>query len=357
MTTSPPALQPTEHYSVVQLRGHWYATCLSSELRGKPISRTLMDTPVVLFRDDQGRAAALLDRCPHRNVPLSLGQMVGGNLQCAYHGWQFSGDGRCQEVPGLCREDRGRGAQASSFAVCEQQGLVFVWAEPDVEPVGSPYELPTVGERGYLSVWEVVEAKAPVHAVIENALDVPHTAFLHRGLFRGSSERNRITARVTRTDSMVQAEYIGEPRPAGLVGWLLAPGGGTVTHFDRFFLPSVAQVEYRLGDANHILVTAFATPVSESLTRIHAVVSLKLRVPAWLLRPFLTPVALGIFRQDARILAAQSDNVQRFGGERFASTEIDVLGQQIWRMMRKAELGQAASDDDEAWEREVVLEV
>jgi len=317
----------------------------------------LMGTPLVLFRDDQGRVAALLDRCPHRNVPLSLGQMEGGNLQCAYHGWQFSRDGRCHEVPGLCGEDRGTGAHALSFAVREQQGLVFVWAEPDVEPVGSPYELPTVGERGYLSVWEVVEAKASVHAVIENALDVPHTAFLHRGLFRGNSDRNRITARVTRTNSMVQAEYIGEPRPAGLVGWLLAPGGGTVTHFDRFLLPSVAQVEYRLGDANHILVTAFCTPVSEFLTRIHAVVSLKLRVPAWLLRPFLTPVALGIFRQDARVLAAQTDNIQRFGGERFASTEIDVLGQQIWRMMRKAELGQDASNDDEVWEREIVLEV
>jgi phenylpropionate dioxygenase-like ring-hydroxylating dioxygenase large terminal subunit len=283
--------------------------------------------------------------------------VVGGNLECAYHGWQFSGDGRCQEIPGLCGENRGKGTHAARFAVCEQQGFVFVWAEPNVEPVGSPYKLSTVGESGYLNVWEVVEAKAPVHAVIENALDVPHTAFLHRGLFRGNSNRNRITARVTRTDSMVQAEYIGEPRPAGLVGWILAPGGGTVTHFDRFLLPSVAQVEYRLGDATHVLVTAFCTPVSEFLTRIHAVVSLKVRVPAWLLRPILTPVALGIFRQDARILAAQTDTIQRFGGERFTSTEIDVLGQQIWRMMRKAELGQDASNDDEVWEREIVLEV
>jgi phenylpropionate dioxygenase-like ring-hydroxylating dioxygenase large terminal subunit len=283
--------------------------------------------------------------------------MEGGRLQCAYHGWQFSGDGRCLEVPGLCSEDRGTGAHATSFAAREQQGIVFVWSEPDVEPDGTPYELSTVGERGYLTVREVVEAKAPVHAVIENALDVPHTAFLHRGLFRGNSERNRITARVTRTDSMIQAEYIGEPRPAGLVGWLLAPGGGTVTHFDRFRLPSVAQVEYRLGDANHILVTAFCTPVSEFLTHIHAVVSLKLRVPAWLLRPFLTPIAMGIFRQDARILAAQTDAIQRFGGERFASTEIDVLGQQIWRMMRKSELGQDVNEDENLWEREIILEV
>ena len=353
-------MTPTQHFSVVELTAQWYAICLSAELCSKPISRTLLGRPLVLFRDAQGRAGALLDRCPHRNVPLSLGRVEGNNLECAYHGWQFSVDGRCQQVPGLCSKDRGSGAHAPSFAVREQQGLVFVWAEPGADPVGAPYAVPTVDQPGYLSVPHVVEAQASLHAVIENALDVPHTAFLHRGLFRGNAARNRITARLTRTDSMVQAEYIGEPRPVGLVGWLLAPGGGTVTHFDRFMLPSISQVEYRLGEANHVLVTAFCTPVSDFITRIHAVVSLKLRLPVWLLRPVLTPIALGIFRQDSRILAAQTEQIQSFGGERFASTEIDVLGQQIWRLMRKAEQGQgaaSAADADPDWQREIELEV
>ncbi len=316
-----------------------------------------MGLSLVLFRDGDGRASVLLDRCPHRNVPLSLGRIADGNLQCAYHGWQFSGDGRCQQVPGLCSQDKGRGQRATHFAVREQQGLVWVYGVPEMQPDSEPYELSTVGERGYLTVHEVVDAPAPLHAVIENALDVPHTAFLHRGLFRGNSERNRITAKVTRSATQVQAEYIGEPRPAGLVGWLLAPGGGTVIHYDRFLLPSIAQVEYRLGEANHILVTAFCTPVSDFVTRIHAVVSLRLRLPAWLLRPVLTPVALGIFRQDARILAAQTDSVKRFGGELFASTEIDVLGQQVWRLMRRAELGHGEEPEPEDWSREISLEV
>jgi len=108
-------------------------------------------------------------------------------------------------------------------------------------------------------------------------------------------------------------------------------------------------------------VTAFCTPVSDFLTRIHAVVSLKLRVPAWLRRPILTPVALGIFAQDSRILEAQTESITRFGGERFASTEVDVLGQQVWRLLRRAELGQAAEseaeEDPASWCREITLEV
>jgi phenylpropionate dioxygenase-like ring-hydroxylating dioxygenase large terminal subunit len=361
MTETSPSTQSTGHYSVVQLPEHWYVLCLSRELEDRPISRTLMGRPLVLFRDGNGRAAVLLDRCPHRNAPLSLGRMENGNLECSYHGWQFAADGQCQVVPGLCSEDRGRAQRATHFAVREQQGLVWVYGTPEVKPESEPFELTTLGVQGYLNVHEVVEAKASLHAVIENALDVPHTAFLHRGLFRGNSPRNRITAKVTRTANQVQAEYIGEPRPAGVVGWLLAPGGGTVIHYDRFLLPSIAQVEYHLGEANHILVTAFCTPVSDFLTRIHAVVSLKLRVPAWLLRPILTPVALGIFAQDERILEAQTESITRFGGERFASTEVDLLGQQIWRLLRRAELGQAADEmmeeEADSWSREITLEV
>ena len=45
---------------------------------------------------DRGTAYALHDRCPHRGVPLSLGnQQFPGTLSCAYHGWTFGlGDGK-----------------------------------------------------------------------------------------------------------------------------------------------------------------------------------------------------------------------------------------------------------------------
>jgi phenylpropionate dioxygenase-like ring-hydroxylating dioxygenase large terminal subunit len=64
--------------------------------------------PLVLFRS-QGRAAALLDRCPHRNVPLSLGRVLAdGRLECAYHGWQFDYEGVCRKIPGLANEEAAR---------------------------------------------------------------------------------------------------------------------------------------------------------------------------------------------------------------------------------------------------------
>ena len=46
----------------------------------------LFGEPWVLFRDDTGAAACVRDECAHRACPLSLGAVVDGRVQCAYHG-------------------------------------------------------------------------------------------------------------------------------------------------------------------------------------------------------------------------------------------------------------------------------
>ena len=83
MTASPPnELRSAHgHRSVAHLKDHWYVLCTSSELRTRPLARTLMGTPLVLFRNANGEPGALLDRCPHRNVPLSMGSVEGAELQ------------------------------------------------------------------------------------------------------------------------------------------------------------------------------------------------------------------------------------------------------------------------------------
>lgn len=326
--------------SVARLARHWYVACRSSELGKAPIARTILGIPLVLFRDGAGRAAALLDRCPHRNVPLSLGRVqASGHLECPYHGWQFDGQGRCRAVPGLDAAAQARDRRCPRAATREREGLVWVYGALDEEPTTEPFRVGLSELRDHTIVVREVSAPATLHAVLENALDVPHTAFLHRGLFRGG-ERHEIRARVRRTQEGVEAEYLGEPRPSGLVGKLLSPSGGTVEHWDRFFLPSIAQVEYRLGTESHFVVTALCTPVTDFETRLTAVAAFKTLIPGRLLKLVLEPVALRIFGQDARILREQTANIQRFGGEQYMSTELDLLGPHIWRLLKHAERGE-----------------
>lgn len=320
-------------------------------------------TPLCLFRDGDGRAAAVVDRCPHRNVPLSLGRIRDGLLDCRYHGWRFDRSGACRAVPGLCATDddlpprtavvdadgepvRGRGRRADVVPCVEQNGFVWVWPGSAEPPAGGPgFRFPCVDAPGYDTVRRALRSAGTMHAVAENALDVPHTAFLHGGLFRGTGRAPVEIDVVVRTGTdRVEAEYIGEPRPPGVAGRLLAPGGGVVQHWDRFILPSIAQVEYRLED-NHLLVTSALTPVTPTETRLHSAVTFSLRVPHAVIKVLVPPLAALIFAQDARILRHQADTIARFGGEQFASTEIDVLGQGILRLLRRAERGEAGTDD------------
>jgi phenylpropionate dioxygenase-like ring-hydroxylating dioxygenase large terminal subunit len=338
-------------YSVVRLPRYWYVACLSADLKTGPVPRTVLGTPLALFRDAAGRAVALLDRCPHRNVPLSLGRTRDGCVECRYHGWRFDGEGACRAVPGLDGEPDRRGRRTTAFATAEQDGLVWVWAEakPDDGAAGGadgrpgrrppPPRLRCAGDPSYVTVLRSRRVTATLHAALENTLDVPHTAFLHGGLFRGGRDPVEVEVVVRHGADRVEAEYLGEPRPEGLAGRILAPEGGVVSHVDRFILPSIAEVEYRLGD-HHLVVTSAFTPVGDFDTALHAAVSLRVRLPAPVVRAVLTPIANRIFAQDAEILRRQAESVQRFGGEHFASTELDVLGQHILRMLRRAERGE-----------------
>ncbi len=324
--------------SVVKLKRAWFVACASEELKQKPRPFKLQGAPLVLFRQGDGKPAALLDRCPHRNVPLSLGRVCDGLLECAYHGWRFDGAGACKLVPGLVSgaDASLRSRAAEAYPCLEQDGFIWVWADASSQPDVAPFKFPHYGEAGFTSVRKSFRVNATLHAVAENALDVPHTAFLHGGLFRTSKKENEIEVVVRRFDTYAEAEYLGEPAPKGMAGRLLAPGGGVVKHFDRFLLPSVTMVEYHLGEKSHLFSTAALTPVSDFETAVHAVVTYQLPVPGWLVRPFLEPVALRIFKQDERILKRQTEVIRDFGGERYTSTELDVLGHEIWRLLKQA---------------------
>ena len=77
---------------------------------------------MVVFRDGAGRPRALLDRCAHRNMPLSLGRVADdGCLECCYHGWTFAADG-AGESPGTPKLR----TRADSYEAREAHGVIWV---------------------------------------------------------------------------------------------------------------------------------------------------------------------------------------------------------------------------------------
>ena len=141
----------------------------------------------------------------------------------------------------------------------------------------------------------------------------------------------------------IEIEYLDEPRPSGLAAKIIAPNVTEVNHFDRFLLPSMAQVEYRFGNNYNLLVTQAMTPVSDFQIRNFLVVTFRLGLAGWVMQPLVKFLLSSIIRQDAVILKAQAENIRRFGGEQFMSTDVDLVSSQIWFMLQQAERGELRS--------------
>lgn len=163
---------------------HWYPACPSSRLEPEtPTAIEFGDMPMVLFRDTQGTPHALLDRCPHRGIRLSLGRWREGRIACGYHGWEFDGDGSLVHVPSLGMGASCPAVDVADFPTVEADHYVWVWiagehAKPTYEP--QLHGLCAGTWIQFTAVWE-----CNVMPGVENQLDVAHTKFSHPGIYPG----------------------------------------------------------------------------------------------------------------------------------------------------------------------------
>ena len=161
------------------LTNHWYIACASSQLGASPRAATVLDRRLVVYRDGEGVARALEDRCCHRGAQLSLGSVCDGALACAYHGWRFDGTGRCVHVPSLCEGTAIPAAfKVRGFDCIEQDHYVWVWIGDDAPPA-PPSRLR--GVEGHAWKQGSVNARCCWTNFLENLLDGAHFPFVHKG--------------------------------------------------------------------------------------------------------------------------------------------------------------------------------
>jgi phenylpropionate dioxygenase-like ring-hydroxylating dioxygenase large terminal subunit len=317
---------------------NWYIVCTSRELKKKPIAKTILGIPLVLFRDKDSKPAALLDKCPHRNVPLSQGSARDNSLVCKYHGWQFDADGVCQDIPGLCSFNGDIKRNVVAYQAIEKNDFIWVYCQPNEIPKTQLYEFPLMDKPGFSTFsWQMEELVATFENIAENFLDATHTHFIHAGLIRSNNQRQEIMVKITRTAKMVEAVYLGEKTISGLIYQLLAPGCKEVISIGRFILPSIAQLEYRTDKEDYkLFISLFLTPVTENITKAYAVVTFRWGLPNWLGKVIAKPLFNQAARQDKAILELQAANIKRFAGENFVLTEIDVMKPHIAYLLKMA---------------------
>jgi phenylpropionate dioxygenase-like ring-hydroxylating dioxygenase large terminal subunit len=154
---------------------------------GKLLPTVVAGEKVVFFRDEKERVRALLDRCPHRGVQLSLGKVENGCVECPFHAWRFDGQGAVVDVP-LNPDAKRERLFATALPAREVGGLLWVYTAPAVpqsngaEPPGFEPEVPVgLTMKGAARTYLEVEWKTHWTRAMENMLDSPHVPFLHKG--------------------------------------------------------------------------------------------------------------------------------------------------------------------------------
>ena len=336
----------------MSLKDYWYIAAESHEIKNKPLAISTMGEHMVLFRSEDGKVAALEDRCSHRNMALSAGKVSGGCVTCPYHGWQFDAAGRCVQIPSLGSSKRLPNHGVRAYPVRELDGYVWVYPGESI-PESAPFHFPNYAADGWTSFRMRTRFQASVESCLENFLDCPHTVYVHKGWFRNHDTRE-LSATVRSSLESVEVEFQGEPITKSLVSRLFFPKGKSLSHLDRFLMPNISRVDYDFGPGRHFIITSQCTPVGEYETEVHTIITYSFGRIGPLVRVLLEPVCRKIIRQDVEILAAQTEQIRKFGSAQFHHVDTDLLGLKIQSMRRRAEQPEAPAASSVA-DREITI--
>jgi phenylpropionate dioxygenase-like ring-hydroxylating dioxygenase large terminal subunit len=174
----------------------WYAAAWDTEVTRSLLPRTICNKKVVLYRTQDNAAVALEDACWHRLVPLSMGQLKGDDVQCAYHGLRYNSSGRCVFMPS--QDTINPSANVRSFPLVEQHRFVWLWPGD-----------PALADPGWTGDGRLIKAACDYRLVVDNLMDLTHETFIH-----GSSIGN---------DAVAEApfEVTHGDRTATVTRWML----------------------------------------------------------------------------------------------------------------------------------------
>jgi phenylpropionate dioxygenase-like ring-hydroxylating dioxygenase large terminal subunit len=309
----------------VNFHDFWYIVALSDELRpGTVLARQVLGEWLAVFRGPDGQPIVLQDRCMHRSGRLSKGTVVNGCLRCPYHGWTYDQEGALVAVPAEGDDfQQVEARKAVRYTAIERDDYVYVRLSDGPEAVESPFPMPRYRQPGFTSVRLINRFENNVTNCVENFIDIPHTVFVHPGIFR-TQRRQRFEATVTRKGGEVHVSYRNETDNLGWFRWFLNPDGHEIEHTDSFYMPNVTSVEYVFGPRRRFLITSQSVPVHDEETLVYTDLTFDYGVWNTIARPIVAWQGQRVIDQDLVALRTQMEVLRRYG-TKFSNTQADTI--------------------------------
>lgn len=267
----------------------WTPVTLSKRLGKKPLPVQVAGEKLVLFRGADGKVNALVDRCPHRGVALSLGKVTAdGCLECPFHAWKFDGQGNNLEVP-LNPDAKRERLFAVRVPARDLGGLLWVYTAPTKEEPAEPEVPETLTRPGLARTYLEVDWTVHWTRAMENMLDSPHVPYLHRKTI------GRFVRPYIKPGSRMEVEWEDMPYGGRTRGVLDGNTDREVGHLD-FYRPNIMVLHIPMPKQT-FRMHAICVPVAQDKTKMIVVGARSFATLSWL-NPLFNWSNLRIVQED-----------------------------------------------------------
>lgn len=165
----------------------WFQVAWSAEIPvGDVHPITYFDREMVAWRSQSGAVTVMDAYCEHLGAHLGHGGRVAGEvIQCPFHGWQWSREGRNVCIPYQDRPNRGR--RIRTYPVVERNESIYIWH--DIDGRAPYFDVPDVfasfhdgsSATDYYPPARLYREQLELHPqyVLENGVDFAHFTFVH----------------------------------------------------------------------------------------------------------------------------------------------------------------------------------
>lgn len=159
----------------------WYVIASSKEIKkDKPLFLTRLNKKLALWRDTKGEVCCIDDKCCHRGASISHGKIIGDNIACPFHGFQFDKSGKTITIPanGKC-EKVGNAYKVQGYKIKEEYDFIWLWygesdKAHDILPFPDNLKDKSFSYSSLVDYWNCHYSRC-----IENQLDPVHVPFVH----------------------------------------------------------------------------------------------------------------------------------------------------------------------------------
>lgn len=320
----------SEKYSEVttEFPDGWYPVARVQDIGIRPLRKVFQGTPIVLFRAN-GKISALHDRCPHRSARLSDGKVVGGDIECPYHGWRFDGTGVCTAIP--LHEGKLPRRLVPALQAVESAGLIFL--RSGSKGARLPH-IPFWSGPPSLRIVIPMQTRTTLVDLAENAFEPIHSLFVHRHLSRSlSGNRTNVKVKLFGADDRVEMTMEGEQKQNGWMSRLLE--GQRSINKSALIAPGIMEVQYWSNDKLSLAATLYFTPTEHNIQSGYMVVQAPRAFGLGYLKALIFyPMLRTLLHQDKIMLRSTQANWEDFGKPAHANSPLDFLRIHVEAVLR-----------------------